>query len=217
MPKIFGKNTKFEKRELSLPHYFAYYFLMKKKLLLFLTLLAFSSAAHLSAQRPVSWRVKHLTADSLILRIDTLSVKPQIFHIQGVNKSQYRLDPLTSPALTVAISLIFNVMKILLISCKTCVLPSGWMGMFRSEMEAITSTSSEILPEICRFSDELRTRSWLFPTETPREIDPFVYNSLLFNTSSSVGTGYSRNSCCARCGSILCEDLCAIGFEKSNE
>ena len=79
-----------------MPHYFAYYFLMKKKLLLFLTLLAFSSAAHLSAQKPVSWRVRHLTADSLTLRIDTLSVNPQIFHIQGVNKSQYRLDPLTA-------------------------------------------------------------------------------------------------------------------------
>ena len=79
-----------------MPHYFAYYFLMKKKLLLFLTLLAFSSAAHLSAQKPVSWRVKHLTADSLTLRIDTLSVNPQMFYIQGVNKSQYRLDPLTA-------------------------------------------------------------------------------------------------------------------------
>ena len=96
MPKIFGKNTKFEKRELSLPHLFADYFLMSKKLLLSLAVLLLASAASLSAQEQVRWRVGHLSADSLTLHIDTLSINPQTFHIQDVNKEKYRLDPLTA-------------------------------------------------------------------------------------------------------------------------
>ena len=69
---------------------------MSKKLLFFLVVILLASAARLSAQEPVSWRVKHLTADSLILRIDTLSIIPNTFQVQRVSASQYRLDPLTA-------------------------------------------------------------------------------------------------------------------------
>ena len=79
-----------------MPHYFADYFLMSKKLLLFFAALSLASVARLSAQETVSWRVKHMEADTSILRIDTLSVNPQTFHIQGVEPKQYRLDPLTA-------------------------------------------------------------------------------------------------------------------------
>ncbi len=79
-----------------MPHLFADYFLMSKKLLLSLAVLLLASAASLSAQEQVRWRVGHLSADSLTLHIDTLSINPQTFHIQDVNKEKYRLDPLTA-------------------------------------------------------------------------------------------------------------------------
>lgn len=70
-------------------------FLMEKRLLCFLSILLLCAAVRLPAQSTV-WRVKHLTADSLSFRIDTFSVVPSSFSIQGVDPVQFRLDPLTA-------------------------------------------------------------------------------------------------------------------------
>ena len=75
---------------------FADIFLMRKLLLLFVTLLLLLSVAESSAQGEGSWRVKHLVADSLTIRLDTISIVPQSFQIQDVRPDQYRLDPLTA-------------------------------------------------------------------------------------------------------------------------
>ena len=122
----------------------------------------------------------------------TLASKPSIFRETRKKRSSAIVHTI-SPAFIVAICLIFNAMKILLISCSTWVLPSGCIGMFLSETEAIISTSSDSLPEICRLREELSTKSWLLPTVTPREIPPLVYNSLLFSTSRIEVAGYSTS------------------------
>lgn len=48
------------------------------------------------AQGTSSWRVRHFVADSMCVRLDTVSIIPQSFQIQDLRKSQYRLDPLTA-------------------------------------------------------------------------------------------------------------------------
>ncbi len=75
---------------------FADIFLMKKLLLLFVTVLFLLCVAESRAQSEGSWRVKHLVADALTIRLDTSSIVPQTFQIQDVSHSQYRLDPLTA-------------------------------------------------------------------------------------------------------------------------
>lgn len=69
---------------------------MRKLLLLFVTTLFLLCIAESSAQSNGTWRVKHLVADSLTIRLDTMSIVPQSFQIQDVNRDQYRLDPLTA-------------------------------------------------------------------------------------------------------------------------
>ena len=69
---------------------------MRKKLLLFLTVILLCCAAPVRAQEAGAWRVGHVTADSLTIKLDTLSIIPQTFHIQDLKASQYRLDPLTA-------------------------------------------------------------------------------------------------------------------------
>ena len=41
-------------------------------------------------------RIRHFSADSMSLRIDTCSIIPNTFQIQELQRSQYRLDPLTA-------------------------------------------------------------------------------------------------------------------------
>ena len=69
---------------------------MVKKIRFVLLLLCCLCRFTLPAQESASWRVRHLTADSLALRIDTFSIIPQSFQIQGLSRSQYRLDPLSA-------------------------------------------------------------------------------------------------------------------------
>jgi len=79
-----------------LPPDFCGLFLMKEKLLFFITFTLFCCTTVLHAQQNGAWRVGHVIADSLILKLDTLSIVPQTFHIHNVTASQYRLDPLTA-------------------------------------------------------------------------------------------------------------------------
>ena len=53
-------------------------------------------SSDLQAQSDGAWRVKHLEVDSLTIDLDSCSIIPQTFQIQGINRQQYRLDPLTS-------------------------------------------------------------------------------------------------------------------------
>lgn len=69
---------------------------MVKKILFVLSLFYCLCRLPLSAQEGANWRIRHLSADSLVLRIDTCSIIPQSFQIQGLSRSQYRLDPLTA-------------------------------------------------------------------------------------------------------------------------
>ena len=69
---------------------------MRKKRPLLLTAILLCLAAPVCAQQTGTWRVGHVTADSSVLKLDTLSIIPQTFHIQDVTVSQYRLDPLTA-------------------------------------------------------------------------------------------------------------------------
>ena len=69
---------------------------MRKKRLLPLTVILLCCVAPVRAQEAGAWRVGHVTADSLTIKIDTLSIVPQTFHIQDLKLSQYRLDPLSA-------------------------------------------------------------------------------------------------------------------------
>lgn len=69
---------------------------MRKNRLLLLTVILLCCVASVRAQETGAWRVGHVTADSLTIRIDTLSIVPQTFHIQNLKATQYRLDPLTA-------------------------------------------------------------------------------------------------------------------------
>lgn len=69
---------------------------MVKKLLLLLSILFCFCRFPLSAQESAPWRIRHLTADSLTIRLDTCSIIPQTFQIRDLNRTQYRLDPLTA-------------------------------------------------------------------------------------------------------------------------
>jgi hypothetical protein len=69
---------------------------MVKKLLFVLVLLFVVGRFGLSAQESAPWRIRHLTADSLTIRLDTCSIIPQTFQIRDLNRTQYRLDPLTA-------------------------------------------------------------------------------------------------------------------------
>ncbi|MCR4964593.1 MAG: hypothetical protein K6A41_02940 [Bacteroidales bacterium] len=54
------------------------------------------TASSLSAQTEGPLRVGHIVVDSLSLRIDTLSIVPETFHISNLSPSQYTLDPIIS-------------------------------------------------------------------------------------------------------------------------
>ena len=69
---------------------------MVKKLLILLSILFCVCRFSLSAQESAPWRIRHLTADSLTIRLDTCSIIPQTFQIRDLNRTQYRLDPLTA-------------------------------------------------------------------------------------------------------------------------
>ena len=69
---------------------------MRKKRPLLLTAILLCLAASVCAQQTGTWRMGHVTADSSVLKLDTLSIIPQTFYIQDVTVSQYRLDPLTA-------------------------------------------------------------------------------------------------------------------------
>ena len=69
---------------------------MIKKLLVILAFLGFLCCYNVNAQETSTWRIRHFSADSMLLRLDTCSIIPQSFQIQDLRKSQYRLDPLTA-------------------------------------------------------------------------------------------------------------------------
>ena len=69
---------------------------MRKFRLLILMSLALPCCNRLQAQGAGEWRLRHIDADSVILKFDTLSVSPQSLYIQDVNRNQYRLDPLAA-------------------------------------------------------------------------------------------------------------------------
>lgn len=69
---------------------------MRKILLVVSFVISLLIPSALLAQTEGTWRVRHVVADTLILKLDTLSIVPQSFQIQGVDRSQYRLDPLTA-------------------------------------------------------------------------------------------------------------------------
>ena len=69
---------------------------MVKKLLFLLWILCTVGRFSLSAQESAPWRIRHLTADSLTIRLDSCSIIPQTFQIRDLSRAQYRLDPLTA-------------------------------------------------------------------------------------------------------------------------
>ena len=69
---------------------------MKEKLLIFLAVFCSLCCENIVAQGTSSWRVRHFVADSMSVRLDTCSIIPQSFQIQELQKTQYRLDPLTA-------------------------------------------------------------------------------------------------------------------------
>lgn len=69
---------------------------MRKILLVVSFVFSLLIPSALLAQTESTWRVRHVVADTLILKLDTLSIVPQSFQIQEVDRSQYRLDPLTA-------------------------------------------------------------------------------------------------------------------------
>lgn len=69
---------------------------MKVLIRFLLCLLCMSSCAMLSAQERQGWRVRHLDADSMTIKLDSCSIIPQSFYIQNVKADQYRVDPLTA-------------------------------------------------------------------------------------------------------------------------
>ena len=69
---------------------------MRRKLQILSFVIALLATPALKAQVNDILHVRHVVADSLILKIDTLSIIPQTFQIQNVNAGQYRLDPLTA-------------------------------------------------------------------------------------------------------------------------
>ena len=69
---------------------------MRKKLLVVSFVISLLIPPALQAQTEGTWRVRHLVADTLMLKLDTLSIVPQSFKIQDVDNSQCRLDPLTA-------------------------------------------------------------------------------------------------------------------------
>lgn len=69
---------------------------MVKKLLFLLWILCCVGRFSLSAQESAPWRIRHLTADSLTIRLDSCSIIPQTFQIRDLSRAQYRLDPLTA-------------------------------------------------------------------------------------------------------------------------
>ena len=50
----------------------------------------------LQAQELGDWRIHHIQANSMAIRLDTCSIVPQSFYIQDLSTSQYALDPLLS-------------------------------------------------------------------------------------------------------------------------
>ena len=69
---------------------------MIKKLLVILAFLGFLCCENVAAQETSTWRILHFSADSMCLRLDSCSIIPNTFQIQELQRSQYRLDPLTS-------------------------------------------------------------------------------------------------------------------------
>ena len=69
---------------------------MIKKLLVILAILGFLCCNNVTAQETSTWRIRHFSADSMNLRLDSCSIIPNTFQIQELQRSQYRLDPLTA-------------------------------------------------------------------------------------------------------------------------
>ena len=62
--------------------------------ILFITILL--SAHKAFSQAAGEPRFTTCSVDSLVIRIDTLSIVPGSFHISGVQPEQYRIDPIAS-------------------------------------------------------------------------------------------------------------------------
>ena len=69
---------------------------MKKKLLILLAVCFSLCCEDLLAQGTSTWRIRHFVADSMSVCLDSCSIIPSSFQIQDLQKSQYRLDPLTA-------------------------------------------------------------------------------------------------------------------------
>lgn len=81
---------------------------MRIKLLVLLVVSSSLCCTKVVAQGPSSWRIRHFVADSMSLRLDTCSIIPQSFQIQDIQRSQYRLDPLTATLYLLDSSLLGN-------------------------------------------------------------------------------------------------------------
>ena len=159
---------------------------MIKKLLVILAFLGFLCCNNINAQETSTWRIRHFSADSMLLRLDTCSIIPQSFQIQNLRKSQYRLDPLTATLYLLDSFLlgkrlfvqyeVFPTDLSLPVAHKfsrdiepkhlqhqTVEYPLPSLRNVLNDNELYTngaiSTSSDNLPVICRFSAELSTRS----------------------------------------------------------
>jgi hypothetical protein len=55
-----------------------------------------SFASGVMAQRASNYRVGRLTIDTMILKLDTLSILPETFSLQGLPPEAYRFDPITA-------------------------------------------------------------------------------------------------------------------------
>lgn len=64
------------------------------------------SVVNAFCQNSDNWRVGHVTPTQAVLTIDSLSIIPETFHIQGVDSSRYRLDPLAARLIILDSSLI---------------------------------------------------------------------------------------------------------------
>ena len=69
---------------------------MKKLTLIILGILCSLCCEKITAQGTSPWRIRHFVADSMSVRLDSCSIIPQSFQIQDIQKTQYRLDPLTA-------------------------------------------------------------------------------------------------------------------------
>ena len=94
--KKFAAKIRNLRKESYLCHFICQIFLMKKKLLILLAVFCSLCCEDAMGQGASTWRIRHFTADSMSLRLDSCSIIPNTFQIQELQRSQYRLDPLTA-------------------------------------------------------------------------------------------------------------------------